>query len=182
MPLLSLCDVHLQKSDSPLCGALQRERKAKETAEKEVPQWKVNEVRALVEALLQHGEGRTTAARAGVSTLFWMLFANCFVMAVMAAQAVCMLPNCIFSGVAASCISWQVCLTRLAGTRLMHVTVCGVKSALLQHDSNRTGSRIHGLDIQSTPGAKVSFFGNCRRAWSTMRLRMLRLSSNLWWR
>lgn len=96
MPLLSLCDVHLQKPDSPLCGAVQRERKAKEAAEKEVPQWKVNEVRALVEALLQHGEGRTTAARAAVSTLFWMPFADCFVMA---AQAVRLLSNCNLSGV-----------------------------------------------------------------------------------
>lgn len=128
MPLLPLCDVHLQKCDSPLCGAVQRERKAKEAAEKEVPQWKVNEVRALVEALLQHGEGRTTAARAAVSTLFWMLFADCFVMA---AHAVCLLPNRSLSGVGCRCISWRGCLTQLAGTRLMHLTVCGVKSEVL---------------------------------------------------
>ena len=94
--LLSPCNVRLQKSDGPLCGALQKERKAKEAAEKEVPQWKVYEVRALVEALLQHGKGRTTATRAAVRALLWILSpAFC----VMAKQAVCLLVNCSLSGV-----------------------------------------------------------------------------------
>jgi hypothetical protein len=95
-PLLSVCDARLQKSDGPLCGALQKERKAKEAAEKEVPQWKVYEVRALAEALLQHGEGRTTATCAAVRTLFWILSANSCVMAM---QAVCLLVHCSSSGV-----------------------------------------------------------------------------------
>ena len=39
-----------------------------EVPAKKLPKWKVFEVRALEEALLQHGEGRTAVTRKTVST------------------------------------------------------------------------------------------------------------------
>ena len=122
--MLSLCDARPQKSDGPLCGALQKERKAKEAAEKEVPQWKVSEVRAFVEALLQHGEGRTTATRATVCNLYWMLYADFFVMAM---QAVCLLVKCTSSGVGCQLHQLATLPDAAGRTSLMHRTVCGLK-------------------------------------------------------
>ena len=53
-----------------LLACLQRGRKPKKVGEgapKPAPQWKVSEVRALEEALLQHGEGRTATTCQTVS-------------------------------------------------------------------------------------------------------------------
>ena len=77
-------------------ACLQRGRKAKEGGEgapKAPPQWKVSEVRALEEALLQHGEGRTATKRRAVSALSSPRMRKAALAGPKASSAMCMAPG-----------------------------------------------------------------------------------------
>ncbi len=84
MPMPTTC------GDTVIC-LLQKSKKLGEAGEappKPLPQWKVSEVRALEEALLQHGEDRTATVRAAVRDLGHLSVGRCRTSARMSSRIV----------------------------------------------------------------------------------------------